>query len=647
MRESIKAETNLAAVEDMLRGYDIIVFDVFDTLISRCVLAPVDVFAIVEAEAKQKYHLMQDFAEDRRKAEKTAYKRYGEAPSFRQIYEILRDDYGYTAQQCDQLMAQEFDAELRLTVPRKAIRGLVYRLIDAGKRILLCSDMYLSSHHIRMLLSKCGYPKDLELWVSCEKGGTKNSGKLWDMLFASLPSGKRVIHVGDNIDADVISLRKKGREAILIDSGLRRFQTSELYPYLSEYVTGKIGDSLILGYLVNLACFNSPFVDTAPNNHVTAVWGGVAFACFMNFLEKNRNDSELLFATREGYLLRPMYERYCIRLGVEPQCNTLFYASRAATTAASVVSEQTLWNAMLTPAYRGTVGHFLKSRLNFDLSNNRMLYEMQISLPDQRKEVFQILEPYFEKIFRNGMEQKKAYRQYIHSIRQKGRTLTIVDVGYNGTIQYGVSNILEEKVAGLYMFLNDGALPRKNGCSCSAIARPRDGQHPIYDNLLFLEAVMQVPYGQLQKMEINNGEVQPIFNADANFSKSISDSQELFCKFVEWIADWQKNVGESMQLSFSLAEAIWICLLRFDCLPKTLLEEFWISDNYCGVPTRKYDADGQKWINTGSSETPLVFTLLKSGTKLDFKHRIKNTVKKWIPDFLYEWTRRIWWKYFQ
>lgn len=645
MRESMKAETTLAAVEDLLQGYDIITFDVFDTLISRCVLSPVDVFAVVEAEAKQKYGLTREFARDRRMAEQTAYKKYGEAACFQQIYEILRDEYGYTDGQCHDLMALEFETELRLTIPREAVRGMVHRLLDAGKRILLCSDMYLNSNHIRKLLTRCGYPEDLELWVSCEKGATKHSGKLWDMLFAYLPPDKKIIHIGDNADADVLSLRQKGREALLIDSGLQRFQASALYPYLSEYMTGAIGNSLVLGYLVNRACFNSPFTDTALDGSVTSVWGGAAFSCFMDFLVKNRNDSQLLFVTREGFFLRPLYERYCTKLGVEPQCNALFYASRAAATAASVTSEQGLWDAMCRPNYQGTLGHFLNSRLNFDLSDDQILSEMKISLPEQKKEVFQILKPYFPQIFQNGSAQKEAYRQYIRSIRHNGRPLTIVDVGYNGTIQYGISNILGEKVAGLYLFLNDGALPRKKGFTCSSVANPRDGQHPIYDNLLFLEAVMQVPYGQLQKMETDNGKVCPIFNSDANFSKSIPDAQEAFSEFVEWIADWQKDVGESLQPNLPLAEAIWICLLRFGCLPRTLLEDFWLSDNYCGVPTWKYDVNGQKWVNAEASETPLVFTLLESGTKLGFKYRIKNTVKKWIPDLFYEWARRIWQRY--
>jgi len=336
-------------------------------------LHPVDVFALVEARAKHKGTTKRAFAAERQKAEQLAYQQFGETANFEQIYEVLKEQYSYSVEQCAALMELEFETELRLSVPRVAVRDLLMNLRAAGKRIILCSDMYLSSDAVRKLLGKCGYPDDLELWISSEKGGTKGSGKLWAQFFEQIPADQKVIHVGDNEQADFRILKQMGKDAILIGSGLHLFEESCLYGYLSKYVNGSVANSVVLGYLVNKACFNSPFAGSDSEDSIVAVWGGAAFSCFMEFLVSNRDDSQLLFVTREGYLLKPMYERYCQALGIEPQCSCLFYSSRAATIAATVTSESDIRNAMQRPEYQGTLRDFVKSRMNYDLSAEESL----------------------------------------------------------------------------------------------------------------------------------------------------------------------------------------------------------------------------------------------------------------------------------
>ena len=635
------AAMTAAEMEAKLLQYDIITFDVFDTLITRCVLHPADVFAVVEAQAKQQALLDRPFWKERQEAEEAAYETYGDGTNFSQIYEMLQTRFSYSKELCDRLMTMELAAELELTAPRTAMRDLLLRLRDGGKRIILCSDMYLSSDQIRQLLVRCGYPEDLEIWVSSEYNASKTTGELWKKLFAAIPQNTKVIHVGDNDCGDYRSLKQLGREAVRIQSGYGMFSESPLYDYLSSYEEeGNLGRSLVLGWLVNKACFNSPFRDRDSGEEITAVWGGASFASFMDFLMEQRDDSQLLFTTREGYLLKPLYEAYCEALGVEPQPGCLFYASRAATVAATVTSEKDVLDAMQRPEYHGTLGHFVKSRMNFELPEDAPS-DTPIELPAQQREAFRLLKPYLPQIYETSLAQKQAYETYVESLRQDNRALTVVDVGYNGTIQWALSKVLGEKVGGLYMFLNDGAPPTRLGCPAKGIANPRADLHPLYDNLLFLEAVMQVPYGQLRKMTLVNGEVQPLFNEDANFSQYIPVAQAQFTRFVQWIGHWKGQLGAALTLDFSLAEAIWVCLLKFRYLPKELLDSFWLADDFCGFPVWKYDDETQMW-KSAKKETPLDFALMKSGEHLSPKQKLKNFVKKHIPYFAYDWACRIW-----
>lgn len=641
MGTNLKAALTGAEMEAKLSQYDIITFDVFDTLITRSVLHPVDVFAVVEAKAKHQSLLNRSFAQERQAAEQQAYDAYGDGTNFSQIYEMLQTHFSYSQDLCSQLMALELETEQALAVPRTAMRELLFRLRNAGKRVLLCSDMYLGSDQIRQLLICCGYPKDLEIWVSSEHNGSKSTGKLWKELFAALPRDAKTIHVGDNDCGDYRSVKQLGREALRIGSGYAMFSQSPLYDYLSPYDReGSLGRSLVLGWLVNRACFNSPFRESDSDAEVTAIWGGAAFAGFMDFLVEHRDDSLLLFTTREGYLLKPLYEAYCKALGEEPQPGCLFYASRAATVAATVTSEKDVQEAMQRPEYKGTLGHFVKSRMNFLLPEDARS-ETPIELPAQQRETLRLLKPYLPQIYQSSLTQKQAYETYVQQIRQNHRALTVVDVGYNGTIQWALSKILGEKVGGLYMFLNDGAPPTKLGCPAQGIANPRADIHPLYDNLLFLEAVMQVPYGQLRKMTLEDGAVHPLFNEDANFSPYIPVAQAQFTRFVEWIGHWKAQLGAAMVLDFSLAEAIWVCLLKFRFLPKELLDSFWLADDFGGYPVWKYDDASQMWKST-QKQTPLDFALMKSGEHLSGKQKIKNFVKRHIPYFAYDWACRIW-----
>ena len=635
------AAMTAAELEAKLSQYDIITFDVFDTLITRSVLHPVDVFSVVEAQAKRQSLLNRAFAQERQAAEQAAYEAYGDGANFSQIYEMLEKRFSYGQDLCGKLMDMELAAEQEVAAPRTPMRELFLRLKNAGKRIVLCSDMYLGSDQIRQLLVRCGYPEDLEIWVSSEHNATKTTGRLWKQLFAALPQDARSIHVGDNDCGDYRSLKQLGREAVRIQSGYAMFTGSPLYDYLSRYdQEGELGRSLVLGWLVNRACFNSPFRETGSGEDITAVWGGAAFASFMDFLVAHRDDSQLLFTTREGYLLKPLYEAYCKALGVEPQPGCLFYASRAATVAATVTSEKDVQEAMQRPEYRGTLGHFVKSRMNFQLPEDAPS-DAPIELPAQQREVLRMLKPYLPQIYETSLAQKQAYETYVQSICQDDRALTVVDVGYNGTIQWALSKVLGEKVGGLYMFLNDGAPPTKLGCPTQGIANPRAELHPLYDNLLFLEAVMQVPYGQLRKMTLVNGEVQPLFNEDANFSQYIPVAQAQFTRFVQWMGYWKGQLGSAMDLDFSLAEAIWVCLLKFRYLPKELLDSFWLADDFCGYPVWKYDDETQMW-KSAQKETPLDFALMRSGEHLSAKQKLKNFVKKHIPYFAYDWACRIW-----
>ena len=69
-----------------LLNYDIITFDIFDTLITRQVIFPTDVFLYVEKISILKNGFGNNFHKYRQEAEQLSYKKYGERVTLETIY---------------------------------------------------------------------------------------------------------------------------------------------------------------------------------------------------------------------------------------------------------------------------------------------------------------------------------------------------------------------------------------------------------------------------------------------------------------------------------------------------------------------------------------------------------------------------------
>lgn len=629
-------ELSYVKLKRYLSSFDVVSFSLWNTLIARSVLNEQDVFSIAGIRAGM---TDRSFSADRIRAEKIADARFGKGAAMARIYQVLAE-FQYSKDLLQILKEAEIQTEIDVAVPRIPVVQLLKELLHLGKRVLICCDSCLSKEQICKILDKCGIPSSVEIYLSSETNADTESEAFWEQI---LTAHGPFVHLGSDPKAEQHPLIRLGQKVVWIQNGMRAFAESSMAPYLSPFFCDDLACSLFMGYFIQKACFNSPFSDYRQKESATGIWMGAALTCFVDYLVSHRDDSLLLFVTREGYLLHPLYVRYCAALGVKAQESVLFYASRSATLAAMAVTKSALRD-VLRFSYNGTLGHMLKNRLNFDLPQEDPLYDERISLPKDAGRVEKLLSPYLSELFANSKKQQDAYKQYIQQVNPSGKPMTVVDVGYSGTIQYALARITEGTLGGHYMYLTEKALPETVGCPIDSLRNAWDGNYPIYDNLLFLEAAMQVPFGQLKQMCLEEGTIVPIFNQDANMSEYIPIAQEQYIQFAEWAAGWKRVLGDSFCPDFALAEALWVVLLRFDGLSNMLLDGFWLADDFAGMPLWCYDAQAQIWI--GQDQTiPLVFTLLKAGTKPSLKQQIKYYVKKYIPRSMYTWAQKFWSRY--
>lgn len=185
--------------------YDVVSFDIFDTLIFRTVHKPSDVFGLVEKEINSfNYKKMRIDAEN--DARKIAL---GMEPNISEIYAQLKiENY-------EKVLATELNIEQQVCICNPYMMDVMNTLVQNGKEVIIVSDMYLSSSFLKAMLERCGYRGKYKVFVSNEYRASKYNGELYKILLRDNLKGKKVIHIGDNRHSDYLMALKNGWQALL------------------------------------------------------------------------------------------------------------------------------------------------------------------------------------------------------------------------------------------------------------------------------------------------------------------------------------------------------------------------------------------------------------------------------------------------
>ena len=191
------------------KKYDIISFDVFDTLITRECEEPKDIFLYVGELMLPSSIDAFNFMTRRASAESVARQKSvtGEV-TIDDIYMQLEKYYGELS---TKLKEKEIEMEIEKCRPRNKLVNLYKSFIESGKKVILISDMYLSSEVITKMLSKCGIEGHDALYVSNECGCDKISGQLFIKARDDfgMTNGYH-LHYGDSLKADYLGAKKGG-----------------------------------------------------------------------------------------------------------------------------------------------------------------------------------------------------------------------------------------------------------------------------------------------------------------------------------------------------------------------------------------------------------------------------------------------------
>lgn len=189
--------------------YEIVSFDVYDTLIHRIYKEPCDVFREVERKLKYLQCMEEGFYEKRCRAEQMAR-------TNTEKEEITLDDIYQFYETCldkELLKKLEIETELECIYADKRLKNIFKILKNLNKKILIISDMYLPIEVMEAILKKAGYIGYETIYLSSEILLTKKTGHLFRFALNEM-NGQQFIHIGDRFNTDYRNAKKNGLESI-------------------------------------------------------------------------------------------------------------------------------------------------------------------------------------------------------------------------------------------------------------------------------------------------------------------------------------------------------------------------------------------------------------------------------------------------
>lgn len=298
---SLSRREKPAALAEKLAAYDVISFDVFDTLLLRPFSKPSDLFFLVGEELNYL-----DFERIRREMEwktreKICQKYKTREVTFQEIWEVMEEETGIPATFGSNL---EWETERKYCFANPYFTEVFRELQKYRTKIVITSDMYLSKEQIRELLDKNGFKGIEEIFASCEYRASKGEGTLYRIVKERMGKNLSYVHVGDNPYSD----QKKAQEAGFfvipyqnVNEFGNRYRAEEMSP-----VTGSLYRGLVNAHLHN------GLKEYSIEYEFGFLYGGLFVLGYCQFIHeyvKIHGIEKILFLARDGDILNQMYQK--------------------------------------------------------------------------------------------------------------------------------------------------------------------------------------------------------------------------------------------------------------------------------------------------------------------------------------------------
>jgi glycosyltransferase involved in cell wall biosynthesis/FMN phosphatase YigB (HAD superfamily) len=467
-------------------GLSAISFDIFDTLVQRCVEPPEWIHRRVAdelAHALGRQGELDLIWSARRDAEARLRTQATNGGGDHECHydELLR---AWVAQLCGhedaeligRIEAFEGRLEHLALVAKPGARAFLEWAHARGLRLIAVSDMYLGEAHIREILTHCGLADLLDaIHVSSEHGLGKYSTRLHaHVLELEGLAADAVLHVGDNLYADALAPCRIGMHGAWFDEPTVRRRRRRQKRAAAMSARGGIWPGRMQAEIVAQRLETDPRAQaTDPYFRYGLEVLGPMFALFtLGLVERlrERPPQRLMFLARDGHLFMRLYDRWR-ELDADDALpvSAYVYASRRVVSSAAVadgLKAEMIPIALANPKQRGLESILRTYGLPVDefreIADAHGLTPIDAPIEgaeDPRLTTFLDDDDAQTCIRGHGRQARELLEAYFE---QQGffdaQRVAFVDIGWNGTIQHFLAESFGERpdypdVAGYYFAL--------------------------------------------------------------------------------------------------------------------------------------------------------------------------------------------------
>lgn len=466
-----------------LLKFDVISFDIFDTVIFRICKKPENVFEYIGKKIGNA-----DFTNVRITAQKSASKKHGVSTDLYNIYEELQNISGMSKNQTDNLRRLEIDTEAFFCRPRRTTITLIEDLMRNGKKVIFSSDMYLTSENIKYIFEKLDLAITYDnMFISCELGASKSKGDLFRLLEKKYID-KKIVHIGDYWRSDFLNaIRNSNIDAVFypVDSNEDRYKY-----WLNNSISSNEN------YIYNWA-----YREFAP-----VLWN---FCEWIYSEAVGNGDKDLLFLTREGAFIKHLFDIFNKDKLVNAK---VFYASRRSLLCAS---SDINWN-WISQTFGAATVRFLLDAFHIDTSP----YDKKTL--DQRIDSWKDLDSVKNEIQKYSGTQRRLLLMYVGSLVGKREKIGLVDVGWKGSSQFFLQKIFESEnwnveLSGYYLgefYDKRHKNLHKTGFLCSS--SDNNYKEAVLNAGFIFENILSPEFGSTKEYEIEADIVKPVLEVNTD-----------------------------------------------------------------------------------------------------------------------------------
>lgn len=571
----------------VITEYEVISFDIFDTLIMRKFFLPVDIFRLIEKKVQNCYGEQYKFVELRKRASGML-----DNPTLDEIYSKMKELSGWDEQIINDIKQCEWETDVQLIVARKDMLELCKEIIKE-KEIYFVSDMYYSAEQLCQILARIGLKIDEKrILVSCEYKKSKEEGTLWQYYQEKIVLSRKVLHIGDNEKADYIIPQSYGINTYFVRNANEIMKHSSLKEVIPE--VNSLYSSLILG-LIQVRLCNSPFSLNETKGKICfeteedtgyCLLGGLCYS-FLFWLMKNaRKDGveKIAFFAREGYLLIEQYHYMKSLLKTINLPDAVYLEiSRRAIINASVEKKQDVYEVATFP-YTGSFKEFLHDRFRVDTEDVKVEKVSAMELQRDKETLERMLSKYSDTIFEKTQEERGNYLKYLSEIGLE-KNIGIVDSLLYGNTQYYLGKLLKEKLQGYYFC---ACLDENNKCfqhqhmkGCFQKKEDITGKDTkVWKNSNFIEAFFTSPKGMLVYMDSDGkGHYAELMSNQRNFEVRLQMEKGILA-FIKDVIDIQEGINfEEMCQDTSFADYLFGSFMECGFEPSGKMKKSFFYDN--------------------------------------------------------------------